>query len=68
MSNRVEKPELENTQKEVIFKMGEICETRSKETGNRVKRVAKYSQLLAKLYGLSPKEIDVVYSASPMHD
>ncbi|WP_373073720.1 PAS domain S-box protein [Sulfurimonas sp.] len=60
--------ELEDTQKEIIYKMGEIGETRSKETGNHVKRVAEYSQLLASLYGLSEKDSEVLRLASPMHD
>jgi response regulator RpfG family c-di-GMP phosphodiesterase len=60
--------EIEQTQKEVIYAMGEIGETRSKETGNHVKRVAKYSKELALLYGLSQKEADILQMASPMHD
>ena len=35
--------EIEETQKEVIFTMGAIGESRSKETGNHVRRVAEYS-------------------------
>ena len=60
--------EIEETQREVIYKMGEIGESRSSETGNHVKRVAEYSKLLAKLYGLSEKESDILFTASPMHD
>ena len=60
--------EIEDTQREIIYKLGEIGETRSKETGNHVKRVAEYSYLLAKLYGLSQQEADILYTASPMHD
>jgi len=60
--------ELEDTQKEIIYKMGEIGETRSKETGNHVKRVAAYSRLLALLYGIDEKEADLLKQASPMHD
>ena len=60
--------ELEDTQKEIIYKMGEIGETRSKETGHHVKRVALYSELLAKLYGLSDEEATLINLASPMHD
>jgi PAS domain S-box-containing protein len=60
--------EIENTQKEVVFTMGAIGETRSKETGNHVKRVAEYSYLLAKLYGLEEKEAELIKMASPMHD
>ncbi|MDP8219626.1 MAG: response regulator, partial [Candidatus Theseobacter exili] len=41
---------LEN-RKEAIFKLGEVAEKRSKETGNHVKRVSEYSCFLAKIYG-----------------
>ncbi len=60
--------EIEETQKEIIYKMGEIAESRSNETGNHVKRVAEYSKLLALLYGLDEKESDILFTASPMHD
>ena len=43
--------DIENIQREIIFTMGTIGESRSKETGNHVKRVAEYSYLLAKLSG-----------------
>ena len=60
--------EIVDTQKEVVFTMGAIGEARSKETGNHVKRVAQYSYILAKSYGLSQHECDVLKEASPMHD
>jgi response regulator RpfG family c-di-GMP phosphodiesterase len=60
--------ELESTQKEIIYTMGEITETRSKETGHHVKRVAEYSRLLALKYELSEQEAEVIRLASPMHD
>lgn len=60
--------EIEGTQREIIYKMGEIAESRSNETGNHVKRVAEYSKLLGKLYGLNEKECDILFTASPMHD
>ena len=60
--------EIEKTQKEIIYTMGEIGETRSKETGNHVKRVAQYSELLAILYGLSSEDAKKLKMASPMHD
>ncbi len=60
--------EIEETQKEIIFTMGEIGESRSKETGNHVKRVAEYSYLIAKGLGLSQDECDLLKMASPMHD
>ena len=60
--------EIEDTQKEIVYKMGEIGESRSAETGNHVKRVANYSKTLAKLYGLSKEECYILMTASPMHD
>ncbi len=60
--------EIEDTQKEVIFTMGEVGEFRSKETGNHVKRVAEYSYVLALGCGLSYAEAELLRMASPMHD
>ena len=60
--------ELEDTQKDIIYRMGEIGESRSQETGNHVKRVAEYSKLLALLAGVSEEEANFLYAASPMHD
>ncbi|GGI45509.1 hypothetical protein GCM10008018_12520 [Paenibacillus marchantiophytorum] len=60
--------EIEETQKELIIRMGEIGESRSKETGNHVKRVAEYSYLLALGLGMSQEEAELLRMASPMHD
>ena len=60
--------EIISTQKDIVYKMGEIGETRSKETGNHVKRVAEYSYLLAIQSGLSSEEAEILKIASPMHD
>ena len=60
--------ELEESQREIIFTISEIAEQRSNETGQHVKRVALYSKLLAKAYGLSRQEIENIYVAAPMHD
>jgi len=58
--------EIIDTQQELIFTMGQICETRSHETGQHVKRVAEYSYLLAKLYGY--EELELIKQAASMHD
>lgn len=60
--------EIKKTQADVVFTMGSIGETRSKETGNHVKRVAEYSKLLALFYGLDKEEAELLETASPMHD
>lgn len=60
--------EIIDTQKEVVYTMGSIAETRSPETGLHVKRVAEYSKLLALLSGVSLEEAEIIKMASPMHD
>jgi len=60
--------EIWQTQHEMLSLLGEVGETRSHETGNHVRRVAIYSQLLGELIGLEDEEIRLLYSASPMHD
>ncbi|WP_426415917.1 DUF3369 domain-containing protein [Aestuariirhabdus sp. LZHN29] len=62
------KDELEQTQQETVYMLGEAVESRSKETGNHVKRVAEISHLLALKAGLSDAEADIIKSASPLHD
>lgn len=60
--------EIVKTQTEIIMLMSEIGESRSKETGNHVKRVTLVSKELAKLAGLSETEVKLIEAASPMHD
>jgi len=60
--------EVKRNQKEIVYRLGEIVENRSKETGNHVKRVALYSELLAELYGLDEETVETIKLASPLHD
>lgn len=60
--------EIEETQEEIVYRLGEISETRSKETGLHVKRVAAYSGLLARAYGLDEDDCRKIVLAAPMHD
>ena len=60
--------EIISTQKEIVYIMGEIGETRSRETGHHVRRVAEYSYLLAKKYGFTEEDATLLKLASPMHD
>jgi response regulator RpfG family c-di-GMP phosphodiesterase len=57
-----------DSQKETLFAIGEIIESRSKETANHIRRVAEYSMLLARFYGMSEREQQQIIHASPMHD
>ena len=64
----IQSEETERTQRELIYRMGESVESRSKESGNHVRRVAHYSKILALLYGLSEEESEILFVASTMHD
>jgi response regulator RpfG family c-di-GMP phosphodiesterase len=60
--------EVVNNQKETLFALGEIIETRSRETANHIRRVAEYSACLAGHYGMDDREQQYILHASPMHD
>ena len=60
--------EIIQTQKDIVYAMGTIGESRSRETGNHVVRVAEYSRLLAELAGLPLDQAELLKMASPMHD
>ncbi len=60
--------EIKETQRELIYRMGEAVESRSKESSHHVQRVAHYSQLLAQLTGLNNEECEIIFAASTMHD
>lgn len=66
--NMLLKQEIEETQKEIVYRLGEAVETRSRETGNHVKRVSEYAKLLALGYGMDAQEAETVRLAAPLHD
>lgn len=53
---------------ETLSILGKTAEYKDPETASHVSRVAHYSKMLAREYGLSPKEQDIIYFASPFHD
>lgn len=57
-----------DTQRELLYTVGEVVETRSSETAQHVRRVAEYSYILALKSGMSEEKADVLRMASPMHD
>ena len=60
--------EIEETQKEILYTLGEVTEARSEETGSHVKRVSKYCALLAEKYGLPRRDTMLLTHATPIHD
>jgi PAS domain S-box-containing protein len=59
---------LMETQRELLFIMGEVVENRSHETGQHVKRVAEISRLLALKCGLDQEQAEMIKISAPMHD
>ena len=53
---------------EILKLNREVIESRSQDTANHVRRVAAYSALLGRKYGLSEEDILLLEAASPMHD
>lgn len=60
--------EIEGTQRDMIYTLGESIETRSKETGQHVRRVSEYCRIVALGIGLSERESEIIEIASPLHD
>jgi putative two-component system response regulator len=59
---------MSDTQKEIILTLGEVVETRSKETAYHVRRVGESACLLAQKCGLSSEFAANMRLAAPMHD
>ncbi len=59
---------LEETQGEIVERLGTLGEYRSKETGAHVRRVGLYSKLLAQLFGMDEKTANLLENAAPLHD
>jgi len=56
------------TEFEISTRLGKASESRDPETGGHIKRMSRYSQLLAKLAGLDDEEVKLILYASPLHD
>ncbi|WP_051233948.1 HD-GYP domain-containing protein [Butyrivibrio sp. NC3005] len=56
------------SQENVIEAFASILDSKSRESGGHVKRVALYSEILAKELGYSKEEADFIRIASMMHD
>ncbi|MCP4113468.1 MAG: two-component system response regulator [Desulfobacteraceae bacterium] len=59
---------LEETQIEILDRLGMAAEYRDKETGNHIKRISNYCKLMGRLLGMSPDEYEILALASTMHD
>ncbi len=60
--------EIIETQEELIYRLGDAVESRSKEAGNHIKRMSEVSYILALDIGLPIDQAELLKQAAPMHD
>lgn len=60
--------ELEDSQREIVYILGDAVEHRSLETGNHLRRVAEITHLLARKLGLDDHQAALLKEAAPLHD
>jgi HD-GYP domain-containing protein (c-di-GMP phosphodiesterase class II) len=60
--------ELKENQKELIFAFAEMSESKSKYTGEHIKRVADYMRILGEASGFDEEYVDNLSTAAMMHD
>jgi response regulator RpfG family c-di-GMP phosphodiesterase len=60
--------DITDTQRELLYMLGEVVESRSQETGQHIRRVAQVSKYLAIKSGLSEEVAGLIEMAAPMHD
>jgi len=59
---------LEESQYDLFYSLGQIAESRSKETGNHVKRVGEIARIIARAIGFSKHDAKLLKHAASMHD
>lgn len=60
--------EVAETRLEIIQRLARAAEFRDNETGMHVVRMSRYCQVIAKEYGLSEEDAEVILNAAPLHD
>ncbi|MBO5260963.1 MAG: HD-GYP domain-containing protein [Coprococcus sp.] len=60
--------EVKTNQKELIYSFAELSESKSKSTGEHIKRVSKYMEVLGKASGFDDEYVDMLSTAAMMHD
>lgn len=60
--------EIIDTQGELIYRLGDVVESRSQEAGNHVRRMSELSYELCLLLGYPEERCSLLRQAAPMHD
>lgn len=56
------------TQAEIINRLGNAVESRSKESGNHIRRMSTFSGIIARAMGVPKLDCEILELATPMHD
>ncbi|BCS51743.1 bacteriohemerythrin [Geobacter sp. SVR] len=65
---KVREFELEEMRAQTIRSLGEAAECRDHEVGMHVMRMSNFSVVIAKAYGLSDEQRELLYITAPLHD
>ncbi len=60
--------ELKNSQIEIIRRLAQAAEFRDNDTGAHIIRMSHYCAALGRAMGLSPADVELILTASPLHD
>ena len=52
----------------MIYRLGDVVESRSNEAGNHVRRMSEVCHMLGLAIGMSQEEAELLRQAAPMHD
>ena len=60
--------ELEMREREILYRLAKVTESRDNETGQHLERMARYAGLIAEVIDLPDEEVRVIEAAAPLHD
>ena len=60
--------EIEQREREMLFRMARLVEYRDNGTGKHLIRMARYAEMVAEELGLPEDEVSIIAAAAPMHD
>jgi HD-GYP domain-containing protein (c-di-GMP phosphodiesterase class II) len=60
--------DLRRSQLEIVFRLGQVAESRDPETGRHITRMSRLSARLAVAAGMAPEDCEALLHAAPMHD
>ena len=60
--------EIQDTQRDTVYILGEAVERRAREGGAHVQRIAELSALLGQAWGMEAMDVEMLRMAAPLHD